>query len=78
MGNAIGSATMGIGSALQLTITNHYFQYVAGKFIQFLNWLGSNAINLLKRFILPNATKALAMDAVRGTAQKMVLGSVSF
>lgn len=78
MGSAIGSATMGIGSALQLTITNPYFQYVAGKFIQFLNWLGGNAMNLMKRFILPNAAKALAMDAVRSTARRMVRGGVSF
>ncbi|SPP31901.1 hypothetical protein ARAF_1568 [Arsenophonus endosymbiont of Aleurodicus floccissimus] len=78
MGSAIGATILGIVSALQLTITNPYFQYVTGKFIQFLNWLGGNAMNLIKLFILPDAAKALAIDAVRSTARKMVSGSVSF
>lgn len=77
MGSAMGAGVMGIGSALQLTITNPYFQYIAGKFIQFLNWLGGNAMNLMKRFILPNAAKALAIDAVRSTARRMAQGGVS-
>ncbi|WP_290608457.1 RHS repeat domain-containing protein [Arsenophonus sp. ENCA] len=78
MGSAIGATILGIGSALQLTITNPYFQYVTGKFIQFLNWLGGNTMNLMKRFILPDAAKALAIDAVRSTARRMVRGGVSF
>lgn len=78
MGSAIGAGVMGIGSASQLTITNPYFQYFAGKFIQFLNWLGGNAMNLMKRFILPNAAKALAIDAIRSTTQRMARGGVSF
>lgn len=69
---------MGIGSALQLTIKNPYFQYVTAKFIQFLNWLGGNAMNLMKRFILPNAVKALAIDAACSTIRRMLRGGVSF